>query len=154
MVCFGAMERISPEQVRAHVEEFWNALCGRSPGSFERLYAPDATVISGRAKRSTSARLIGTRREREIAEQLREGKVELGPINVEVVQGDVAIASYTYKFTRVRKRGGAGDVQRHTPFGRATHVIQRDASGVLRIVHEHLSSAVPAAVEAVNASLR
>jgi len=29
------------------------------------------------------------------------------------------------------------------PFGRSTQVFQRDANGILRIIHEHQSSAEP-----------
>lgn len=139
------MERISPDQVRAHVEKFWHILSGRSREPFEEMYAPEATVISGKAKKSERPQLSITRRKREIAEQPREASVELGPIDVEVLGDDVAIASYTYTFLRIRKRDG-GEVRRHTRYGRATHVFQRSARGTLLIVHEHLSAAAPASV--------
>ena len=142
------MERVSPDQVRAHVQKFWQVLSGQSKDALlEDLYSLEATVITGKAKKSEHVQLAVARRKRAIAQQPREASTELGPIDVEVVGNDVAIASYTYKFLRVRKDGTGGEVQRHTQHGRATDVFQRDPGGSLRIVHEHLSSAVPVGVE-------
>jgi len=141
------MERISADQVRAQVHKFWHVLSGQSKDSLEELYSPEATVITGKAKRSERVHLAVARRKREIAQQVREASVELGAIDVEVVGDDVAVASYTYKFLRVRRGADASEVKRHTPYGRATHVLQRDTRGALRIVHEHLSSAAPAGIE-------
>ena len=51
------MEKISAEQVRAQVHKFWGILCGKSADRLERLYAPDGTVFTGRAKRTEPAAL-------------------------------------------------------------------------------------------------
>jgi len=141
------MARISPEQVRSEVHRFWQVLTCKSKDPFEEFYSPDATVITGKAKRAERAQLAVARRKREIA-QTSDASVELGAIDVEIVGDQVAIASYTYNFRRIRKRGD-GDVRRDTPHGRATHVFQRDAAGSLRIAHEHLSSAAPTGVQPV-----
>jgi len=143
------MEAISPNEVRVQVRRFWQILSGGSKDSFDELYSPEATVITGSAKRGERAQLAVARRKRAIANQPREASGELGPIDVEILDNDVAVASYTYDRRSVRKSGDASEVQHRTSYGRATHVFQRDARGDLRIVHEHLSAAVPPSVEPV-----
>ena len=143
-----AMGRIAQEEVRVCVQRFWSILAGQSKDPFEELYSPEATVITGKAKSSERAPLAIARRKREIARHMRDASFELGPIDVEIADDNVAIASYTYKFLRVLKQDNReGQIQRHTPYGRATHVFQRDFQGAFRIVHEHLSSAVAGSSE-------
>jgi hypothetical protein len=141
------MSSISQEQVRKQVERFWQIMCGKSSGKLEDLYAHDALVISGRARRPEAANLAMTRRARRINEPGAEATVEIGPVEVQLSGPGAAIASYTYKLRQVR-RGADGGRNERQLLGRATQIFQLDSRGILRIVHEHLSAAGVARTDA------
>jgi ketosteroid isomerase-like protein len=137
------MGSISPDQVRAEIQKFWQIMCGKpSPaGALEALYSPAAVVLSGKARTPEPATLALARRKRQIGRPDGESVVEVGAVEVQIEEPGVAIASYTYRFHQNRSANGGGQRTRHTLFGRATQIFQRDQRGVLRIVHEHLSAA-------------
>ena len=138
---------LSPDAVRAVVQKFWTILSGKSKDKLEDLYSPLAVVFSGKAKLSERGALPAMRRMRQYAASDSISTVELDTIEVQIPGPDIAIASYTYRFnsTKTLKDGTRED--RKTLFGRSTQIFQLDPSGSLRIVHEHLSSAAPPAVE-------
>jgi ketosteroid isomerase-like protein len=136
------MERISPENVRAEINRFWLILCGRSPERLEELYSTDAVVFTGKAKRPEPAMLASARRSRRSPAWSSSSTAEIGPVQLEI-SGDVAIASYTYVYQEERTAGSGVRLQRNTLYGRATQVFQASSSGTIKIVHEHLSAAVP-----------
>lgn len=137
------------EEVRAEVERFWNILSGKSGEKLEELYAPTALVFTGRAKRSESGRFAAVRRARQMSGSGASASSELDSIEVQVAAPDVAIATYTYRFSSSRAGKAGGREQRTTLSGRSTQIFQRDEKGAWKIVHEHLSSAVPPKVETV-----
>lgn len=137
-----------PEQVRAEVQKFWEIMCGKSQHRLEELYAPNALVLTGKARKPEPAHQVAERRTRQISAPSSEAVAELGPVEVEIPGSGIAIASYTYKFHQKRPDQSGTVLKRHTMFGRATQVFQQDESGKLRIVHEHLSAATNPEVEA------
>jgi ketosteroid isomerase-like protein len=137
---------ISSAEIRAAVQRFWDILCGRSKERLEELYSASATVFTGKAKRSERGALTAVRRMRQFAGGDWTTTAELDPIEVQIA-GDVAIASYTYRFHSSKTGKDGSREQRNTLYGRSTQIFQRDERGTLRIVHEHLSSAAPPAVE-------
>ena len=141
------MSDVSPELVNLRVREFWSILTGESRCNFEDLYSSDAIVFTGRAKRSEPAKLAAARRMRQLANATSNAAVEIGSVDVQIPEADVAIATYTYKFQSSKAQSDGTRMSQHTLFGRATQVFQLDANGVLRIIHEHLSSASPTRVE-------
>jgi len=68
---------------------------------------------------------------------------KLDSIDVQILREDLAVASYAFHFTVTRSLPNGKRVSADVPFGRATQVWQRDASGALKIIHEHMSSAEP-----------
>jgi ketosteroid isomerase-like protein len=141
------MSGMSPELVNLRVREFWNILTGESRSKFEDLYSSDAIVFMGRAKRSEPAKLAAARRMRQLADATSNAAAEIGSVDVQIAGTDVAIATYTYKFQSSKAQSDGSRTRQHTLFGRATQIFQLDPNGVLRIVHEHLSSASPSRVE-------
>jgi len=141
------MSDISPDEVRSEVQRFWAIFTGTSKDRIEELYSSDAIVFTGSAKRSDPATLASIRRTRQRAKAGSGSAAEVGAIEVQIAGPDVAIATYTYQFRSSARDRDGSTMQTHTQFGRATQVFQRDASGKLRIVHEHLSSAAPAKME-------
>lgn len=137
------MDSISPDQVRAEVQKFWQIMCGKlaSNGTLETLYSPAALVLTGKARTPEPATLALARRKRQLGRTDGESVVELGTVDVQIEEPGVAIASYTYKFHQDRPDDDGSPRKRHTLFGRATQIFQQDERGVLRIVHEHLSAA-------------
>jgi len=134
------MTSISPDQVRAEIRKFWQIMCGRSGENLEDLYFPAAMVLTGKARTPETANVVLARRARQISTPASGSTADLGPVEVQVPEPGVAIASYTYKFHHTRP-GERGMEKRHTMYGRATQIFQLDAQGALRIVHEHLSAA-------------
>ena len=138
---------ISSAEVRAEVQNFWNILCGRSKERLEDLYSASAIVFTGKAKRSERGALTAVRRMRQFVGGDWTTSSELDPIEVQIAGPDVAIATYTYRFHSSKTGKDGSREQRNTLYGRSTQIFQRDDRGALRIVHEHLSSAAPPAVE-------
>lgn len=135
------MSSLSPDQVRAQIDEFWQIMCGKSTGRLEELYSSDALLWTGKARKPETATVALTRRARQIAAPGAHAEAELGLVEIESPVPSLAIASYTYKFRYTRSGEGGSLQQRHTMFGRATQIFHLDESGALRIVHEHVSAA-------------
>jgi ketosteroid isomerase-like protein len=108
----------------------------------DSMYYPSATLFSSSSTHIETARLALARRIRQFAEEKSSRSAAIGTIDVHIMD-DAAIASYPYEFrlTSLAKDGSLVDV--NVPFAGATQVFLRDKSGVLRIVHEHLSAAEP-----------
>ena len=134
------MSSLSPDQVRAQIDEFWQIMCGKSKGSLEELYSSAALLLTGKARKPETTTTALARRTRQIAAPGAHAEVELGLVEIELPAPSVAIASYTYRF-RYTRSGEGSLQQRQTMFGRATQIFHLDESGALRIVHEHLSAA-------------
>jgi ketosteroid isomerase-like protein len=143
------MERISPEEVRAEVSRFWNVFSTKSKDEFEKMYFPSATVFSSTAQHTEPGRLMVARRERQFFGPAMSLRAEIGSISVQLVGTNVAIATYIYRFRSTEIERDGTQVNRETPFSRATQIFQRDEDGVLRIIHEHISSSTPPTVEKI-----
>jgi ketosteroid isomerase-like protein len=136
------MGQISPEKVRAEIKRFWLILSGKSQDRLEELYSTDAIIFTGKAKRPEPAMLAIARRSRRAPLSSSSASAEVGAVEMQIA-GDVAIASYTYQYQEERTAGNGIRSQRNTLYGRATQVFQAGSSGTIKIVHEHLSAAVP-----------
>lgn len=145
------MGSISPDQVRAEIQKFWQIMCGKSTATLVELYSPAALLLTGKAKKPEAANLALARRVRQIAEAGADSTVELGPVEIQTLEAGVAIATYTYKFNHKRPNERGGLETRRTLFGRATQIFQLDEHGALRIVHEHLSAATNPEIEKATA---
>jgi len=137
------MTPISPDDVRAEVKKFWEFFSRKSKSRFEEMYLPSATVLAADSRRIEPARLMLLRRERELFGPASLVAAKLGTIDVQFVGPDAAVASYPFHFSITRTFASGKRVQVEMPFGRATQAFQRDDKGVLRIIHEHMSSAEP-----------
>jgi ketosteroid isomerase-like protein len=135
------MISVSPDQVRAEIRKFWQIMCGKSPDKLEDLYSPAAMVLTGKARTPEAANVVLARRARQISAPASGSTADLGPVEVQIPEPGVAIASYTYKFHHTRPDERGGVEKRRTLYGRATQIFQLDARGALQIVHEHLSAA-------------
>lgn len=133
------MERISPEQVRAQVDKFWKILAGKSEDKLEQLYAADAIVFTGRARRGEPALLAAARRMRQVSDAGSDLNADVAQIEVQIVD-NVAVASYTYQFHGAKAGRDGGRLEKKTRYGRATQIFQLGDKGGLQIVHEHLSA--------------
>ena len=139
LVSIANMEQISADKVRAEIGRFWQILSGKSHDKLEDLYSPDAIVFTGKAKRPEPAMLAMARRARRAPAS--GSTAEVGALELQI-SGDVAVASYTYKYQEARMGGDGTKSQRSTLYGRATQIFQMDREGAIKIVHEHLSAAV------------
>jgi len=138
---------ISPDEIRAEVRKFWDFFSRKSKAQFAEMYLPSATVFAVDARRMELARLMLVRRERELFGPASSVNAKFGPIDVQLLGTDLAVASYPFHLSITRALPGGKSYQAEVPSGRATQVFQRNEKGVLRILHEHTSSAEPVTVK-------
>jgi ketosteroid isomerase-like protein len=132
---------ITPEEVKAEVNRFWNIFVSKTPELLEEFYAPDATVFGSTAVRAEPGRLAVTRRRREYFEAQTSVRVNIGEIDVHFIGDSSAVATYSFRFNASRVSTGNGKTtDEHLEHGRATQIFVLDNDGKLRILHEHLSS--------------
>ncbi len=142
---------MSPNEVRAEVRKLWEFFSGKLKVQFAEMYLPSATVFAVDSRRVDLARLMLVRRERELFGPASSVAVKLGPIDVQFV-AHLAVASYPFHLSITRALPGGKRYQAEVPSGRATQVFQRDEKGVLRILHEHMSSAEGVTVKELSAT--
>lgn len=136
------MGKVSADDVRSEVTRFWNVFTAKSTELLEEFYAPDATVFASVGNRAEPGRLTVARRRREYFNKQTSVKVQLGPIDVQLLDEVGAVATYTFKFHGLGIVAGSNkDVEETIDNGRATQVFIVDGEGRLRILHEHLSAA-------------
>ena len=143
---------ISPDEIRAEVRKFWNFFSSKSKAQFAEMYLPSATVFAVDARRMELARLMLVRRERELFGPTSSVAAKLGPIDVQFLGKDLAVASYPFHLSITRALPGGKRYQAEVPSGRATQVFQSNEKGVVRILHEHMSSAESVTVKVLPAS--
>jgi ketosteroid isomerase-like protein len=148
------MRTTSADEVRAVVQKFWEFFIRKSKSQFDEQYSPSATVFAADARRGESARLMLVRRARELFGAGSAVGAKLDAIDVQILRDDLAVASYSFHFNVTRSLPNGKRVSVDVPFGRATQVFQRDASGNLRIIHEHMSSAAPVSPKELPAASR
>ena len=135
-------EKISPHQVSQAVRDFWKAFANSAGTELSAFYAPDASVFGVEGPRSELVRLALARRQREYFDRHARLNVELGMIDVRLLNEYTAVATYTFTFRASNVSGASGKTQdRHIEHGRATQLFQMESGGKPVIVHEHLSSA-------------
>jgi hypothetical protein len=137
------MTSISPEQIREHVQTYWRVFSTKSKSDFSEQYLPNATVFTANSPRSEPARLMIVRRARELFGPTSSVTSKLGTITVQILGPALAVASYPLHYVVTRALPDGRRYRLNVPFARATQIFVRDAQGVLRIIHEHMSSAEP-----------
>jgi len=137
------MSNISADDIRAEVKKFWDFFSRKSKSRFDEMYFHSATVFAADARRMEPARLMLVRRERELFGPASLVAAKLGTIDVQILGADLAVASYPFHLSITRTFASGKRFQVEVPSGRATQVFQRDEKGILRILHEHMSSAEP-----------
>ena len=135
------MKRIAVEQVRTEVLRWWKAFNTGALDMLDELYSQEASVFSPAGERSEHGRIAIVRRKREYA----KAKIKAQPGNIEVALfDDVAIAYYTFTSEVIGALNHTPAARSYTIHsGRATQVFALEADGKLRIIHEHISIAVP-----------
>jgi len=141
-VYFALVGKVSADEVRSEITRFWNVFTAKASELLEEFYAPDATVFASLGNRAEPGRLTVARRRREYFNKQTSVRIQLGPIDVQMLDDFGAVASYTFKFHGLGIVAGSNrDAEETIDNGRATQVFILDPEGRLRILHEHLSSA-------------
>jgi ketosteroid isomerase-like protein len=135
--------KLTADDVRKAVELFWAAFLAKSEDQLNDFYAMGSTVFQVAMGRSEPGRLGAMRRSREYFNPDTRMELKLSPIDVVMCGSDAGIASYTFQFQATGRDIAGKRTEEKLDTVRATHVMHRDASGKLRIAHEHFS--LPAA---------
>jgi ketosteroid isomerase-like protein len=141
-----ATTKLTTDEVRKAVELFWATFLAKSEEELNDSYAPGSTVFQVAMSRSEPGRLGAMRRSREYFSPDTRMELKLSPIDVVLCGADAGVASYTFQFQATGRDVGGKRTAEKLETVRATHVMLRDASGKLRVAHEHFS--VPVANEA------
>ena len=140
-----APERVTPEQVQAAVRRFWDILMAKSADNLVDAYATNGMTFRVGSV-SIEPGCMGTaQRSREYFHEACMLHMELGPIEVILLNDNTAVAIYTFQFHALNRAVASAreNLKEETiPNGRATQIFRRGHDGKLRILHEHLSSAV------------
>jgi ketosteroid isomerase-like protein len=138
--------KLTADDIRKAVELFWTTFLAKSEEELNDFYASGSTVFQIAMGRSEPGRLGAMRRSREYFNPETRMELKLSPIDIVLCGNDAGVASYTFQFQASGRDVGGKRLAEKLETVRATHVMHRDASGKLRIAHEHFS--VPVASEA------
>jgi len=131
---------LSAEEVRKTIQHFWTTFQAKSEEQLSAFYAPTSTVFQVAMARSEPGRLGAMRRARGYFHADTRMELKLSPIDVMLCGADGGVASYTFQFQASGRDLGAGKrSDEKLDCVRATHVVHREPSGKIRIVHEHFS---------------
>lgn len=134
------MEKLTSDDVRQAVQGFWSTFLAKSEEALNDFYSPGSTVFQIAMGRSEPGRLGAMRRSREYFKPDTRMELKIGTIDVVMCGDSAGVASYTFQFQATgRDLGGGKRVEEKLDVIRATHVLHRDPSGKIRIVHEHFS---------------
>jgi ketosteroid isomerase-like protein len=132
--------KLTAEDIRKGVQLFWSTFLSKAEDELNNFYAPGSTVFQIAMARSEPGRLGAMRRSREYFKPDTRMELKLSPIDVVLCGEDAGVASYTFQFQATgRDLGGGKRAEEKLETVRATHVLHRDASGKLRVAHEHFS---------------
>jgi len=131
--------KLTADDVRKAVELFWAAFLAKSEDELNDFYAMGSTVFQVAMGRSEPGRLGAMRRSREYFNPDTRMELKLSPIDVMMCGDDTGIASYTFQFQATGRDLAGKRTEEKLDTVRATHVMHREASGKLRIAHEHFS---------------
>lgn len=136
----GGPEKLTAEDIRKAVQLFWSTFLAKSEDELNNFYASGSTAFQIAMARSEPGRLAAMRRSREYFNVDTRMELKLSPIDVVLCGDDAGVASYTFQFQATgRDLGGGKRAEEKLETVRATHVLHRDASGKLKIAHEHFS---------------
>jgi ketosteroid isomerase-like protein len=132
--------KVTAEDIRKAVELFWATFLAKSEEELHNFYETGSTVFQIAMARSEPGRLGAMRRSREYFKPDTRMELKLSPIDVMLCGDDAGVACYTFQFQASgRDIGGGKRTEEKLEIVRATHVLHRDATGKLRIAHEHFS---------------
>jgi hypothetical protein len=144
MLTNDAVKPLTPQEVEAAVHRYWEVSSGKKSAAQETFYSEIASVFTSSSRRLEPARLVLLRRRREYLESASIMTVNIGRIEIELLDPATGVAAYTIGLhvEHVAKPGALGekDLQEHIDHARVTHVFQRADDGKLKIVHEHISA--------------
>ena len=132
-------QKLTAEDIRKAVERFWATFLAKSEDELNSFYAPGSTVFQIAMGRSEPGRLGAMRRAREYFNLDTKMDVKVSPVDVVLCGDDAGVACYTFQFFATAREVGGKRAEEKLEVVRATHVFHRDASGKLRIAHEHFS---------------
>jgi len=137
--------KVTPEQVQAAVRRFWDILLSKSADSLVDAYATNGLTFRVGSVSIEPGFMGIAQRSREYFHEACMLHMELGPIEVILLNDTTAVAIYTFQFHALNRAVASAkeNLKEETiPNGRGTQIFRRGHDGKLRILHEHMSSAV------------
>ncbi len=137
--------KVTPEQVQAAVRLFWQTWMSKSADSLVDAYATNAMTFRAGSVTIEPGYMGTAQRSREYFHEACILHLELGPIEVILLNDTTAVAVYTFQFHALNRAIPSAKEslkEENIPNGRATQIFRRGHDGKLRILHEHMSGAM------------
>lgn len=138
-------DKVTTDQVQAAVRLFWQTWISKSAGSLVDAYATNAMTFRAGSVTIEPGYMGTAQRSREYFHEACILHLELGPIEVILLNDTTAVAVYTFQFHALNRAIPSAKEnlkEESIPNGRATQIFRRGHDGKLRILHEHMSGAV------------
>jgi ketosteroid isomerase-like protein len=138
-------EKITAEQIQAAVRQYWDIWMAKSAAALVDAYATNGTTFRVGSVSIEPGFMGIAQRSREYFHEACIMHMDLGPIEVILLNDTTAVAIYTFQFHALNRAVASareGLKEESIPNGRATQVLRRSHDGKMRILHEHISSAV------------
>src|SRR4029077_14405092 len=102
------VEKLTSEEVRKTVHLFWTTFLAKSEDVLNSYYASASSVFQISMARSEPGRLGAMRRSREYFPPDTRMDLKLGPIEIALIGGEAAVATYTFQFQATGRDLGGG----------------------------------------------
>jgi len=133
---------LTPDKVKSALAAFWALWKQKSADGVAEVYSSNSMAFRVESTRLEPSILVARARAREFLHSSSNFEVDLGPVKVTMLGTTAAIATYAFTFrAQQRAKPNALGVTsgEHSKNVRATQVLEVDADGALRVVHEHFS---------------
>jgi ketosteroid isomerase-like protein len=137
--------RVTAEQVQAAVRHFWDIWMAKSADALVDAYATNGMTFRVGSVSIEPGFMGIAQRSREYFHEACIMHMELGPIEVILLNDTTALAVYTFQFHALNRavvNSRENLREESIPSGRATQIFRRSPDGKLRILHEHMSGAM------------
>lgn len=133
---------LTTQEVEAAVQQYWSVCAAKDAEQQQAFYARSAMVFTSSSKRIERACIVSMQRQREYLAKSTKLRIRVADVQVSPLGDNAAVAFYTLQLhaQQIPIEGTMNQRRdEHLAGARVTHVFERDGSGELKIVHEHIS---------------
>jgi len=133
---------LTTQEVEAAVQQYWSACAAKDAEQQQAFYNRCAMVFTSSSKRIERGCIVSMQRQRQYLAKSTKLRIRVADVEVLPLGDNAAVALYTLQLhaQHIPMEGTVNQLrEEHLAGARVTHVFERDGSGKLKIVHEHIS---------------